>query len=67
VLFVPKLGEGPDRLCVDYKKLNDIIIKDRYLLLLAYELRDRLLGVIIFTKLDLRAAFNFIRIKKDNK
>ena len=67
VLFVPKLGGGPDRLCVDYKKLNDITIKDRYPLPLAHKLRDRLLGVTIFTKLDLRTAFNLIRIKKGDK
>ena len=67
VLFVPKPSGGPDRLCVDYKKLNDITVKDRYLLPLAHELRDKLLGATIFTKLDLRAAFNLIRIKKGNE
>jgi len=67
VLFVPKPGGGPDRLCVDYKKLNDITVKDRYPLPLAHELRDRLLGATIFTKLDLRAAFNLIRIKKGDE
>jgi len=36
---------------------------DRYLLLLAHELRDRLYGATIFTKLDLRVVFNLIRIK----
>jgi len=47
--------------------LNDITVKNRYPLPLAHELRDRLLGATIFTKFDLRAAFNLIRIKKGDK
>jgi hypothetical protein len=38
-------------------------VKDKYALPLASELRDRLQGAKIFTKLDLKGAFNLIRIK----
>ena len=41
ILFVPKKN-GKLRLCVDYRKLNDIIIKNRYPLPNADELKDRL-------------------------
>jgi hypothetical protein len=63
ILFVPK-KDGKKRLCVNYRKLNVIIIKNRYTLSLADELRDRLSGVTVFIKLDLRGVYNLIRIKK---
>jgi hypothetical protein len=51
-------------MCVDYWKLNDITVKNRYLLLNITELRDRLLRAKIFTALDLRDGYYLIRIKK---
>jgi hypothetical protein len=62
VLFVPK-PDGTKRLCVDYRKLNDMTIKDRYALPRADEMRDRLQGAKIFTQLDLRDAYYSVRIK----
>jgi hypothetical protein len=62
ILFVPK-KDGKLRLCVDYRKLNDITIKNRYPLPNISELQDRLAGATIFTALDLRGAYNLIRIK----
>ena len=62
VLFVPK-KDGSLQLCVDYRALNNITIKDRYALPLINELHDRFQGARIFTKLDLRGAYNLIRIK----
>lgn len=66
VLFVPKPG-GKLRLCVDYRSLNDITIKDRYPLPRIDELRDRLSGARFFTKLDLRDGYHLIRIKEGHK
>jgi hypothetical protein len=63
VLFVPK-SDGIKRLYIDYRSLNNIIIKDRYALPLVDELQDRIQGTKIFTKLDLRGAYNLIRIKE---
>jgi hypothetical protein len=51
-------------MCVDYWKLNDIMVKNRYLLPNIIELRDRLLRAKIFTALDLRDGYYLIRIKK---
>jgi RNase H-like domain found in reverse transcriptase/Reverse transcriptase (RNA-dependent DNA polymerase)/Integrase zinc binding domain len=56
VMFVSK-KDRKLRLCVDYCKLNEIIVKDCYVLLRANELRDRLRGAKKFTKLDLRDAY----------
>ena len=61
ILFVPKKN-GKLRLCVDYRKLNDITIKNRYPLPNANELRDRIAKATIFTTLDLRGAYNLIRM-----
>jgi RNase H-like domain found in reverse transcriptase/Reverse transcriptase (RNA-dependent DNA polymerase)/Integrase zinc binding domain/Chromo (CHRromatin Organisation MOdifier) domain len=63
ILFVPK-KDGTLRLCVDYRKLNNITIKDRYALPLVPELQDRLCEARIFTSLDLRGAYNLIRMKE---
>ena len=62
ILFVPK-KDGTLRLCVDYRKLNSITIKNRYPLPNISELQDRLQGAKYFTKLDLREAYNLIRMK----
>ena len=63
ILFAPK-KDGSLRLCVDYRKLNDITIKNRYPLLNIGELQDRLGKAKVFTKLDLRGAYNLIRMKE---
>ena len=63
ILFVPKKN-GDLRLCVDYRKLNDITIKNRYPLPNIAELRDRLSHAQVFTALDLRGAYNLIRMKE---
>ena len=49
---------------MDYRKLNDITIKNQYPLPNANELRDRISQATIFTKLDLKGAYNLIHMKK---
>jgi len=61
ILFVPKKS-GKLRLCVDYHGLNAITIKNRYPLPLISELLDRLSGSVVFSKIDLRNAYHWIRI-----
>jgi hypothetical protein len=51
------------RPCQDYRELNENTIKDSYPLPLIDELLDGLLGQKWFTKLDLRAGYNNIRIR----
>jgi len=62
ILFTLKKDEEL-RLCVDYRKLNDITIKNRYSLPNISELQNRLFGVKYFIKLNLREAYNQIRMK----
>jgi transposase InsO family protein len=61
ILFVKK-GDGTLRLCVDYRGLNDGTIKNRYPLPLIHETLMQLSKAKYFTKLDVRSAYNLIRI-----
>jgi hypothetical protein len=60
-MFVKKPGGGI-RLCIDYRKLNAIIKKGRYPIPLIDETMANVAGYKIMTKLDIRKAFNRIRI-----
>jgi hypothetical protein len=65
VLFVHK-KDGTLRLCVDYRALNKITIKNRYPLPRIDELIDRLVGAQYFTKIDLYSGYHQIRIKPED-
>ena len=66
ILFVKK-KDGSLRLCVDYRALNDITIKDRYPLPCIEETLNQIRGAKYFTRLDLRSAYNLIRIKEGDE
>ena len=66
MLFVLKKN-GKLKLCIDYKQLNSIIKKDRYLLLLISEIQDRIENAQVFIKIDLKWAYHQIRIKEGDK
>ena len=66
ILFVRKSG-GDLRLCVDYRGLNIITIKNRYSLSLVEELINRLTMVKRYTQLNLTAAYYRLRITKDDE
>jgi len=65
VLFVKK-KDGTMRMCVDYRQLNQITIKNRYALPRTDELFDRLQGARFFTKIDLRSGYHQIRIHESD-
>lgn len=67
ILFVPKSKGRGLRLCVDYRGLNNVSVKNRYPLPLMNELRDRVEGSKIFTKIDLKSGFNLIRIRSGDE
>lgn len=62
VFFVPK-KDKTKRLCVDYRWLNELTIRNSFPLPLINDLIDRLRFASIFTKIDLRGAYNLVRIK----
>ncbi|VDC04529.1 unnamed protein product [Peniophora sp. CBMAI 1063] len=65
--FFIKKKDGTLRPVQDYRKLNDMTIKNRYPLPLIQELLDKLKGTRIFTKLDIRWGYNNVRIKEGDK
>ena len=67
ILFVAKPHGRGLRLCVDYRGLNKVTVMNRYPLPLMHELRDRIREAKVFTKIDLKSAFNLLRIKKGDE
>jgi hypothetical protein len=53
MLFVEK-KDGTRRMCIDYRSLNEVTIKNKYPLLRIEDLFDQMKGVIMFSKIDLR-------------
>ena len=67
ILFIPnKEGRGL-RLCGHYRGLNKVTILNQYPLSMMNELRDRIRGAKIFTKLDLKSGYNLLRIKEGDE
>jgi hypothetical protein len=66
-VIVVKKPLGGLRVCVDYRPVNEMTIKNKYPIPLIRETLARMAGKRIFTKLDIIAAFNRIRIAKGHE
>ncbi|KAL0553629.1 hypothetical protein IC582_007529 [Cucumis melo] len=62
VLFVMK-KDGSMRLCIDYRELNKVTVKNIYSLPKIDDLFDQLQGATVFSKIDLRWGYHQLRIK----
>ena len=62
ILFVKK-KDGTLRLCVDYRDLNNITKREPYPLPLIQDILQQLAGAKYYTKIDLRGAYNLIRVQ----
>ncbi|MCO6516618.1 MAG: hypothetical protein J6586_09040, partial [Snodgrassella sp.] len=65
VLFVRK-KDGTLRLCIDYRQLNRVTIKNRYPLPRIDDLFDQLRGTCVFSKIDLRSGYYQLKIKSED-
>jgi hypothetical protein len=65
VLFVKK-KDGSMRMCIDYRELNKVTIKNRYPLPRINDLLDQLQGERVFSKVDLRSGYHQVRVKEED-
>ena len=63
VLFVKK-KDGSLRMCIDYRMLNSVTVKNKYPLLRIDDLFNQLRGACMFSKIDLRSSYHQLRIKE---
>jgi hypothetical protein len=61
MIFVPK-KDGTQRLCVDYRALNEVAIKNKYLLPRIDGLFDQLCGACVFSKIDLWLRYHQLKV-----
>ncbi|GKD20703.1 putative reverse transcriptase domain-containing protein, partial [Tanacetum coccineum] len=65
VLFVKK-KDGSFQMCIDYRKLNKLTVKNRYPLPRIDNLFDQLQGSRVYSKIDLRSGYHQLRVRKED-
>ena len=64
-MFIKK-KDGSMRLCIDYKELNKVTIRNKYHLPRIDDLFDQLQGACVFSKIDLRSGYHQLRVKGED-
>ena len=65
VLFVKK-KDGSMRMCIDYRELNKVMIKNKYPLSRIDDLFDQLKGAVVFSKIDLRSGYYQLKVRESD-
>jgi hypothetical protein len=63
MIFVSK-NDGRQRLCVDYRALNEVTVKNKYTLPRIDDLFDQLCGACVFSKINLRLRYHQLEIRE---
>ena len=63
ILFVKK-KDGTLRMCIDYRQINKVTVKNKYPLPRIEDLFDQLRGASVFSKIDLRSGYYQLRVKE---
>ncbi|KAL6323506.1 hypothetical protein AAG906_039083 [Vitis piasezkii] len=64
ILFVKK-NDGSMRLCIDYRELNKVTVRNKYPLPRIDDLFDQLQGACVFSKIDLRSGYHRLRVRSE--
>jgi len=65
VLFVRKKNSSM-RLCIDYRQLNQVTLKNNYPLSRVDDLLNQLWGASVFSKIDLKSIYHQVRVKEED-
>nr|GEU96525.1 retrovirus-related Pol polyprotein from transposon 17.6 [Tanacetum cinerariifolium] len=65
-LFIAQKKDGSFRMCIDYRELNKLTVKNRYPLLRIDDLFDQLQGSSVYSKIDLRSGYHQLRIRVED-
>nr|GEY02316.1 putative reverse transcriptase domain-containing protein [Tanacetum cinerariifolium] len=65
VLFVKK-KDGSFRMCINYRELNKLTVKNHYPLIRIDDLFDQLQGLSVYSKIDLRTGYHQLRIREED-
>ena len=66
ILLLTNKKNGDKRLCIDYKELNKVTIKNKYPLSRIDDLFNQLHGAQVFSKLDLQSGYHQLKVKKED-
>ena len=65
ILFVKK-KDGTFQMCIDYRQINKVTVKNKYPLPRIEDLFDQLKGASVFSKIDLQSGYYQLRVKEDD-